>query len=775
MKLLCKTLLLSTLLPFAASAAETVLVEAESLKSHGGWTLDTQFVELMGSPYLIAHGLGKPVANAEGTVTVKTAGKYRVLVRTKDWVAQWKAPGTPGKFQVLLNGKPLPETLGTTGENWQWQAAGAVELAAGQHQLALKDLTGFDGRCDAIILTSDTAFTPPNDNTPLGAWRRQALGLPHKAPDSEEYDLVVVGGGYSGMGAAISAARMGIKVALLQNRPVLGGNGSSEIQVWAQGGTRRGKYPHLGEIVEEFADFAKDSPGTVQEYGDAKKEEIVRAEKNLSLFLNAHAIGVGMASGATPDERQIAYVAAMDTRTGAETHFRGKFFVDCTGHGYVAELAGAKSRVQEKEHMGMSNMWSWGTAKQPVSFPATPWALTMKMGDFPPTIKAKGGEFWKGEWFWESGFDLHPLQDLETTRDWNLRAVFGAFQAMKSGPEAAKYTNAELQWVAVIGGTRESRNIDGDLVLTEEDIVKQTQYPDGCVPTTWDIDLHYAKEQYAKKFPENPFISRAAFGKGVDKTNGYPVPYRCFYSKNVGNLFMAGRNISVTHEALGTIRVMRTCGMMGEVVGKAASICIQKNATPRKVYTNHLADLIELMQLPGAARRATVAAPMELPSAPVVFATSAGDKYRTAEGAIAINKLQPGMVIDDDKALLEGSWTEGTGLRAFVGKGYRYAGKDSNAQAIYAFTVPQKGTYDIRVGWQPHENRATNAKCQIEHNAKVTEISLNQQQKPKLEHGFESVAQIEAEAGATISVAISAAGANGNVHADAVWLVPTGK
>ncbi len=103
-------------------------------------------------------------------------------------------------------------------------------------------------------------------------------------------------------------------------------------------------------------------------------------------------------------------------------------------------------------------------------------------------------------------------------------------------------------------------------MLTREDIINKVEYPDGCVPTTWSIDLHVPKEQYAKKFPDDPFISKAIFDARVDKRQGYPVPYRCFYSKNIGNLFMAGRDISVDRGALGTVRVMRTCGMMGKVV-----------------------------------------------------------------------------------------------------------------------------------------------------------------------------------------------------------------
>ncbi|WP_218280841.1 FAD-dependent oxidoreductase [Verrucomicrobium spinosum] len=204
----------------------------------------------------------------------------------------------------------------------------------------------------------------------------------------------------------------------------------------------------------------------------------------------------------------------------------------------------------------------------------------LKSKNFPQNTTFMPSDLLHGEWFWESGFDKHPIEDLELVRDWNFRAVFGAFSAMrKSNPE--KYANYGFQWLAFIGGTRESRLLQGDIVLTQEDIVSKKEFPDGCVPTTWDLDLHYPKEQYMKKYGDNPFISRAAFGKGVDRRNGYPVPYRCFYSKDVENLFMAGRNISVDHNALGSTRVMRTCGMMGEVVGKAAYLCVRHQTSPR--------------------------------------------------------------------------------------------------------------------------------------------------------------------------------------------------
>ncbi len=141
----------------AAQDRPCILVEAESFADRGGWKLDTQFIHEMGSPYLLAHGLGRPVADATTTVEVAEAGRYRVWVRTKDWVARWQAPGTPGRFQLLVNDKPIPEKFGTTGAEWHWQAGGEVELTAGSNRLTLHDLTGFDGRCDAIAFTQLTS------------------------------------------------------------------------------------------------------------------------------------------------------------------------------------------------------------------------------------------------------------------------------------------------------------------------------------------------------------------------------------------------------------------------------------------------------------------------------------------------------------------------------------------------------------------------------------------------------------------------------------------
>ena len=249
-KLLSRIALLLSALSLAASG-QHVLLEAEQFNESGGWDVDQQLMEVMGSSYLLAHGLGVPVRDAVTKATFASPGSYRVWVRTRDWVAPWKAQGAPGKFQVLINGKPLATTFGTEGEQWHWQDGGKAELS-GETSVALHDLTGFEGRCDAILFSKDDSFIPPNELAALTAFRRQSLGLPEKPDDGGSYDLVVVGGGIAGTSAAVSAARNGLTVALIQDRPVLGGNGSSEVRVWPEGHTNQKPYTHIGDIVQEL-------------------------------------------------------------------------------------------------------------------------------------------------------------------------------------------------------------------------------------------------------------------------------------------------------------------------------------------------------------------------------------------------------------------------------------------------------------------------------------------------------------------------------------------
>lgn len=744
--------LLLLLTPALFLQAEEILIEAESFSEHGGWKLDTQFIREMGSPYLLAHGLGEPVRDAKTTFQVKNGGTYQLFARTKDWVARWKAEGQPGRFQIKINGKALETTFGTRGAEWHWQEGGAITLGKGENTISLGDLTGFNGRCDAIFLSS-SGKTPPNDSKILAAWRRDLLGISEK-PIDKDYDLVVVGGGYSGLGAAISGARMGCKVVLIQDRGVLGGNGSSEIRVWAKGNIRRGKYPRIGEIIEEICDHAKKSPGTYEEFEDAKKEAIVRAERNIDLQLFHHAFKVEKTG------KRISAVHAFDVRSGQVTRFSGTLFVDATGHGTVGFLAGADHTMTPKGRMGMSNMWTWANEEKEVPFSKTTWALDLNMADFPYPRR------FHGEWFWESGYDKDPLGDAEGIRDWNLRAVFGAFNAMKNRDGARDHKNAKLTWVAYVGGPRESRRLLGDVVLTEEDIVSKRDFPDGCVPSTWSIDLHYPKKQYAEKFPDNPFIAYAVHGKGVDRSYGYPIPYRCFYSRNVENLFMAGRCISVTHEALGTVRVMKTCGMMGEVVGRAASICIQRDCLPREVYNRYLDDLIELINLPGKAFRATVHDKITIPSDAMELAGAHG-----APNGLDPKKF-PG-VVDDVKASFKGKWNKGHGLRPYFSYGYQYS-NDPASSATFTLEAPKSGQYDTRIAYQPHPNRGKSVPVEVVTGDKALKMNsiVNMTQKPSFENGFHSVGRITLRKGQKVMVRLSAKGSNGNVHVDAAQLHP---
>ncbi len=737
--------------PPSATEAQQVFVEAESFDSPGGWKLDTQFIDNMGSPYLLAHGLGRPVEDATKTVEFPETGQYQVFVRTKDWVAQWNAPGQPGRFQLLIDDEPVEQVFGTEGAEWFWQSGGTVRISNTRTRLALRDLTGFDGRCDAIFFTKDNQ-APPNTSEVLGKWRRQQLGLKEVPTEMSGYDLVVIGGGYSGIGSAISAARMGCRVALIQNRPVLGGNGSSEVRVWSMGLIRRGKYPRVGEIVSEFSDNAKKSPGTYEEFGDADKEALVAAEENIDLFLNHHAYRVDQS------ENLIQGVYAFDTRTGEHKRFVGKLYSDCTGHGTIGFLAEADWEMTPKGRMGMSNMWAWDEGDTPVDFPQTPWALDLNMEDFPYPRDHHG------QWFWEGGFDKDPIKEAESIRDWNLRAVYGAFNAMKNRDGAAEHRNAYLTWIAYIGGPRESRRLIGDIILSQEDIVEKVAFPDGCVPSTWSIDLHYPKKQYSKKYPNDPFISVAVHDRRIDRSFGYPVPYRCFYSRNIENLFMAGRCISVTHEALGTTRVMKTCGMMGEVVGRAASICVAKNCSPRDVYTRYWSEMDQLLRLPGKARRDTVDGDFTIPDDALALAGPHGPPTGLEPESL------DGLIIDDMDAVKSGKWTTGTGLKGYVGWGYVYAGDGSGATIRFQGKVRESGLFDVRLAHLPHENRGAHVPVDIETSNGSKRVMINMQE-PAQSNGFTSLGKYALTKGETISVVLTAEGAGGIVHADAVQIL----
>lgn len=576
------------------ASTETLLVEAEQFSRKGGWSVDTQFIETMGSPYLIAHGLGEPVADAETEIELSDAGIYKVWVRTLDWSESLGRPGDAGRFALLINGKQLGGELGKGAAIWHWEEAGTVRIDKGRSKLMLKDLSGFNGRVDAVLLSRNPGMTPPEKCLleDRMAWKIQ--GAPKDISNAGDFDLVVIGGGYGGLGAAISAARMGSKVALIQNREVLGGNGSSEIRVWAKGDLPPSEYL-MADIIREIEDKASASPAAASEFVDDKKLKVVQAEKNITLLLGHHAYGLEMKGG------EIAAIKLLEVATGKIKRVPGRLFADCTGHGFIGQWANADRTMTEKGRMGMSNMWMWKNTGKPETFREEPWMITLAESGFPYPKRNHA------EWFWEGGFDNHPIKELEQTRDWNLLASFSAWNAIKNHGAYAerdpdKHAKARLDWMAYVGGTRETQQLLGDVILTDTDIDSKKTFPDGCVLTTWSIDLHIPHPVYTKANPERPFISKDIHRHAVDRKVGYPVPYRCFYSRNVPNLFMAGRNISVSREALGTIRVMKTIGMMGVAVGRAATICRIHDCKPRDVYEKHLEEVKILWRMPGNQR-----------------------------------------------------------------------------------------------------------------------------------------------------------------------------
>jgi hypothetical protein len=570
-------------------------------------------MDLMGSPFLLAHGMGRPVEDASTHVQFAEPGVYRLWVRTRDWVAPWNAPGAPGRFQLLLNGQAVGTTFGTEGNAWHWQDGGEVRVGS-QMDLALHDLTGFEGRCDAVLFSKDLSWQPPHGGDALATLRRQLLGLSEEPTLTPVYDLVVIGGGVAGTSAAVTAARLGLKVALVQDRPVLGGNSSSEVRVWPEGHVNQKPYPRVGDVVMELVPEKKSDSKNAQGahvFDDDRKLSVVRAEPNITLYLEQRV------NAAHSSDGHIDAVLSQHTRNAERTMIRGRWFLDSTGDGSVGYLAGADFDQTETGHMGASNLWNiqclcededplsseLAAACEEATFPRCEWAVDLTDKPFPgrtsgstePQTKNPNQPVSLGNWFWENGFDRDPILEMERIRDQNFRAMYGAWDTIKNVEK--RYPAHQLNWVAYIAGKRESRRLLGDVILTAEDLRDDNQFEDGCFPCTWGIDTHFPSAAYKEGHEGDEFIADYTHGEGYTYKGPYWVPYRCLYSRNIDNLFMAGRDISVTHEALGAVRVMKTTGAMGEVVGMAASLCKQYDCTPREVYANHLDELKALMDV----------------------------------------------------------------------------------------------------------------------------------------------------------------------------------
>lgn len=585
-----RTSLLSILLVLGtlasqAAANDVIWLETEQFAERGGWVNDAQFVDQMGSPFLLAIGLEGPVADASTTITVPRAGTYRVWVRNRDWVPEF----SPGRFQVALGDKLLEHVFGANkvGE-WIWEDGGSVELPAGQLRVRLHDLTGHYGRCDAIVLTADPNFRPADDLGQLARQRETYGGVSREVKTVGPYDTVVVGGGLAGTFAAVASARMGCRTALVQDRPVLGGNGSTEVLIPPEGDTTREPLdPGEGGVIEEVR-------GDVFGYSE-RMLKLVQNQPDLDLFLNTHAVGVEMA---TPS--RVKAVIALDVNTGQRYRFPGNTFIDCTGDGSIGVWAGAEyrhgreprsmyneSRAPEvgdlnKGTMGGTLRYATQQVPQPVSFAAPDWAHKFpRCEDFNPR---RHPQLHFGNWQWviEYGGELDTYKDAEIIRDELLRIIWGMWDHAKNHcpdlkEEAQKY---KLSWISYVVGKRESRRLIGDYIMTEHDIAEQIRQPDRVSYGGWGIDIHPPKGFYDPGPP-------AIFSHKVK----FSVPYRSLYSKNIDNLMMAGRCISVTHAALGATRVMITCGLQGQAAGTAAGFCKMHDTTPRGVYEQYIFDL----------------------------------------------------------------------------------------------------------------------------------------------------------------------------------------
>jgi len=563
----------------------SLLIEAESFDIKGGWVVDPQFVEQMGSPYLLAHGLGKPVADAETKISVPAAGRYHMWARTMNWApGEWEAPG---RFKIGINGNTLKTVLGTE-EGWGWQYAGTIIIKDTTISLKIQDLSGFDGRCDAIFL-STIKNPPPENDADLKAWRKSISGESDIPADTISFDLVIVGGGIAGCAASIAAAEQGMKVALIHDRPVLGGNASSEIRVHTEGITWKSE-----RIISMLNTvwWPNGSPDAVLD--DQKRHVNMAKYENITLFLNWRAYA------ATSADSIISHVDARHTSTGKTIRFTAPLFIDCTGDGWIGFWAGAEylygredsetfneyieeykeqwsPPVADNRVMGASVLWRTRNAGKPSVFQEVPWAMDVA-GDYSAT---------SGTWKWEySDNSLNQIGDAEKIRDHLLKAIYGSFSNAK---RKTGNDSLELEWVSYLIGKRESRRLVGDYIYTFNDEREMREFPDAVAMEKRNIDVHY--QQNLKESSKPDFLSEALYYNA----DHYYIPYRALYSKNIRNLFMAGRCFSSSHVGLGGPRVMNTTGQMGVAAGYAASLCRKYNTTPRGVYKNHISELKNLI------------------------------------------------------------------------------------------------------------------------------------------------------------------------------------
>ncbi len=412
-----------------------------------------------------------------------------------------------------------------------------------------------------------------------------------------DFDLVVVGGGLAGVCAAVTAARHGVKTALVQDRPVLGGNASTEIRVPPVGATQCNfAYSRETGLIEEFFlnNLAR-NPTWSPEGWNLELESLVRNEPNLDLFLNCAVNDlVTSASERSPTDplnHRVTSVSAYCALAETKHIFHAPYFVDCSGDGVVGALAGAAFRVgvearsefnesmcpdePSRDTMGMSLHMHARDAGRPMPFVKPAWVgLELGAEDFGPyrpvcdNFFPDTGGFWWLEW----GGELDTVHDTLKIKDEVQRITLAVWDYLKNrSPLAEKLTTYELDWMGAVPGKRESRRFEGDHLLTMGDIDGQAHFEDAVAYGGWGFDHHPPGGFHDK---ENPSTHRYLRGP-------HNVPLRSLYSRNIENLFLAGRNLSASHYALSSTRVMLTCAQLGEAVGMAAAHAVRLGCEPR--------------------------------------------------------------------------------------------------------------------------------------------------------------------------------------------------
>ena len=563
-------------------------LEAEEFSDYGGWRVDTQFTHKMGSGYLIANGVGEPVKAARTAVEIPRAGVWRVWARTKDWLPEH----SPGTFRVAANGETGQLLGASKRETWAWEIAGDFTLAAGRTELGLCDVSGYFGRCDALLLTTDLSYVPPEEAVRLAAERYRLRGESAVPQDRGSFDLIVVGAGSGGVPAAIAAARHGIRVALVGDRPVLGGNSSDEIGVNMCGacydkpaGRETGIAEETTCLRAKFATPAMSRP----------LQRLVDAEPNITVFFNER-----MTEVETKDGR-VAAVVCRNTMTGLRSRFRAGLFVDATGDGWLGYFAGAKYRQGREgqaefgekfapEHADTWTMsgllqepkvgvcyWAEDTGK-PVAYETPAFARILPPGftrDAPHAF---------GVWWLEHPAWFDDCADPERARDELIRNAFAYWGWIKNvSPQRDAARNYRLREIPIMDGRRESRRLVGDYILNSNDCLEGRVFPDAVAYGGWPLDTH------------EPLGIQKADTDGhryrCDRIPFYTIPFRSLYSTNVPNLMMSGRDISATHIALGSTRVQLTCMAIGQAVGTAAAMCVKEGMLPRELGQRRIGEL----------------------------------------------------------------------------------------------------------------------------------------------------------------------------------------